>query len=342
MNAHGKFDLRRKPLAIPPSLSVFSVGQASTFRFSDAHLHMDQLLLSRRHGSCFFYKRDMCKYRTCRRTGCAWAHGPEDRRPPFILERTDLEELAAEIKSVPGSTFGGCVHSCCEIHSIELSLQIVQWGREVLDGRVYSAFGIHPSEYLHYGPKMQEEMEAALDACGAQGVAWGECGLDYYRAWADLPQYRECMCECFAAQARVAVRRKLPLIVHTRDAEEDTLNILRANVPSEHRVYLHSFMGTQKFLEDFLEGWPHGYIGICGAISYPAAEDLRERAKFIPLKRLLLETDGPHMAPEPHRGEESHPGHIPWIAVAVAKAKGISVLEVIDACHANFLNFYGL
>jgi len=214
-----------------------------------------------------------------------------------------------------------------------------------MGGRVYAAFGIHPTNFETYTPEAHAKLEAALDECGPQGIAWGECGLDYYRRWLDVendPAVKEHMCDVFARQARFAVRRGLPLVVHSRDAEDDTLRVLRECVPPEHPVYLHSFMGSLEMMTAFLDGWSQGYVGIAGCVTYQAAGHLWELAEALPLGRLLLETDGPYMAPVPHRGEESHPGHVPWIAAGVAKAKGLRTDEVLAAGHANFLRFYGL
>merc|ERR1712194_55237 len=95
-------------------------------------------------------------------------------------------------------------------------------------------------------------------------------------------------------------------------------------------------------LATFLAEWPNSFVGIAGAVSYPAAENLRGIARTLPLNRILLETDGPYMAPLPHRTDHSHPGHIPWIADVIARAKDLSVVEVITATTVNFRRFYRL
>merc|ERR1712096_599583 len=157
-------------------------------------------------------------------------------------DRGDLIALAEDFRSLSGGTFGGCVHSSCEVDTIEETVRLAQWGREVLEGRVYVCFGIHPTNFESWTPEVEAKLVAAIRDCGAQGVAWGECGLDYYHSedTHNFEGLRPQMCEAFAGQARAAVRLGIPLVVHSRAAEEDTLKILRDNVPPDHPVYLHS------------------------------------------------------------------------------------------------------
>jgi len=250
---------------------------------------------------------------------------------------------------IPGGSLAGCVHSCCGVDAIEETLQLVMWGREVLDGKLYASFGIHPNCFEQYSAEVEARLVAALRECGSQGVAWGECGLDYCKRILDLekdPSMKDRMHKVFAQQARVAVRLGMPLVVHSRDAVEDTLAILRENVPSEHPVHLHSYMGMPDAMLEFLEEWSQGYVGIAGCITWPIADremgGLADVVRALPLDRLLLESDGPFMAPYPHKGEESHPGLMPWVAAGVAKIKGLEVGEVLAAAQKNFHRMFRL
>merc|ERR1740121_3258609 len=104
-------------------------------------------------------------------------------------------------------------------------------------------------------------------------------------------------------------------------------------------------MGTPEQLTEFLEGWPNGVVGITGAVNWQISYrrgGLQDLARTVPMDRLLLETDGPFMAPHPFRGEESHPGFIPWVAAGIAKARGESARKVLAAANENFRNFYKL
>jgi TatD DNase family protein len=274
-----------------------------------------------------------------------------EARPLF---KEDLEELASDVAAMPG-TFEGCVHVCCELEGIDAAVSLVKWGREVLGGKVFVCFGIHPTNFHEYNAAETEaKLAEAIAECGPQVVAWGECGLDYYRRYDaeertadELNALRARMKDVFARQSAHAVERGLPLVVHSRDAEADTLEVLRTCVPREHRVFLHSFMGSVATTNQFLEQWPNSFVGIVGALSYEGVGretpgGLHDIARALPLDRILLETDGPYMAPCPYRGEEAHFGHIPWIAHAIAEAKGIGVADVLTITYQNFRKMYSL
>lgn len=336
-DAHGSLDLRPVALSIPASL------RGTTFTYSDAHVHLDQVLLARRYGSGWMYKRATCTHRPCHNIrNCAWAHGDADKRPRLPFDTGDLLALAAVLQEMSGGMFGGCVHSCCEVDAIEETLRLAQWGREALGGRLYVCFGIHPTQFESYTPDVEARLVAALQECGEQGVAWGECGLDYYHreSTEGFEALRTQMCDAFAGQARAAVRLGMPLVVHSRSAEEDTMKILSDNVPADHPVYLHSATSSLDLVAALLGRWSCSYVGFSGIVSYPSAVELHDLARAVPLDRILLETDGPYMAPEPHRSAHSHPGHIPWIAEGVARAKDLPVSEVLAAAHRNFCRFF--
>lgn len=106
-------------------------------------------------------------------------------------------------EAVSGS-FAGCVHSCCDVDEIDLALRLVQWGREFLDGKIYVAFGIHPTNFEEFTDEVEDRLLHALEQCGRQGVAWGECGLDYCRRAKDIeddPSVRDRMKEAFARRS---------------------------------------------------------------------------------------------------------------------------------------------
>merc|ERR1712232_1050799 len=203
--------------------------------------------------------------------------------------------------------------------------------------------------FEHYTPEVEQRLLDALEACGPQAVAWGECGLDYNKRKPALDKddsIRDRMRQVFVQQARLAVQRGLPIVVHSRDAVPDVLAVLHEIVPKHHPVHMHSFMGTPEEMNEFLKSWPCGYVGITGAVTWSIAETIKgglgDLCRALPLDRLLLETDGPYMAPMPYRGQESHPGLVPWIAGGVAKAKGqgLTAAEVATAAHQNFCQLY--
>ncbi|CAE7364598.1 ycfH [Symbiodinium natans] len=323
-------------------------GRARDLPITDSHIHLDEMLRTRRYGFAWYAKTMRCGYLNCARRRCLYAHEGEKLRPVPALRPQDLAELGAELAKLPGSRIVGIVQSCCTVEAIEDTLQLVKWGREMMDGRIFATFGIHPNDFDVHSPEVQMRLEAALDLCGVQGVGWGECGLDFNKRADELdsaPQMRQQMQQVFIQQIQVALKRRIPLVVHSRDAEEEVFHILDEHVPRDHYIQLHSFMGSPSMLLSFLAQRPNTYVSVPGAVTWAwSSQDggLRELAKVLPVDRLLLETDGPYMAPAPYRGQESHPGHVPWVAHALAVAKGLRTLDVIEAASRNFCRFFGL
>ncbi|CAE7293156.1 PPC6-7, partial [Symbiodinium pilosum] len=327
-------------------------GFTQDLPITDSHIHLEEVLRTRRFGFAWYAKTLRCGYLPdCRIPRCLYAHENEKLFPVPALRSGDLKELIEDIQRLQGARIVGIVQSCCGVETIEDTLKLVQWGKEMLGGRIFATFGIHPNDFESFSTKVQAKLEAALDSCGEQGVGWGECGLDFNKRADEFkaaPQMQEQMQQVFIHQIKVAVKRGIPLVVHSRDAEEEVFHILDAHVPPDHFVQLHSFMGPPSMLLPFLSKRPNTFVSVPGAISWgmqgqqPGGEALHELAKALPMERLLLETDGPYMAPAPYRGQESHPGHVPWVAYALAMVKGVKTKEVLEAASRNFCRFFGL
>eukprot|EP00930_Biecheleria_cincta_P076150 TRINITY_DN63362_c0_g1_i1.p1 TRINITY_DN63362_c0_g1~~TRINITY_DN63362_c0_g1_i1.p1 ORF type:complete len:518 (-),score=59.12 TRINITY_DN63362_c0_g1_i1:316-1869(-) len=343
-DAHGPLDLRPDLPTLPPDL------KGEHFSYSDSHVHLDAVLLARRYGSLWMHKRVLCKHDPCWSNSCVFAHGESDMRPRLPLDTCDMESLAAELRTHSDGAFGGCVHICCEAATIEETIKLVEWGKAVLNGRVFAAFGIHPVHYDDYTPEVEQRLEAALKTCGSYAVAWGECGLDYHHRTrisenGDVqvdPHICAGMHDVFIKQIHAAVRHRLPLVVHSRDAEEDVVQVLSDHLPRGHAVILHSYQGPIAAIMRFFDIFPNGYVGFTGVVTYWYAyhNQFRDLLRAIPISRILLETDGPWMSPEPHTGANAHAGHIPWIAHAVGKAKGYRTRDVLEATHSNFCRVF--
>lgn len=338
--AHGEEELsRRLPPSPPPS---FHHGG---MQYYDAHCHLDGMILARRYGYHWPFKTKLCRSvlevaRPCAYgKHCFYAHSQDDLRQRPKLGHADLVEL---FRSFPAGC-GGLVHNCCDGASIEQTLQLVQWGRESFGGRIYATFGLHPTDYYTYSDELVALFLDAFEQCGDRAVAWGECGLDYYRKPSDEEKVE--MVDVFVQQLQLAVGRRLPLVIHSRDAEDDVVDVLRDHVPRDTLVHLHSFSGSLDTLMDFLDEFPRSFFGANGAVTYPGeAEKLAELARCVPLDRMLLETDGPYMIPEPFRfkGGGSHAGHIPWIAQRVADIKAVPLEVVLAQTQANVCAMYGI
>ena len=194
---------------------------------------------------------------------------------------------------------------------------------------VWASIGVHPHEAdAHPDLGTQALVEAAAHP---KVVAIGECGLDYYYDKSD----RDSQKARFRAQIEAARITGLPLIIHTRDAEEDTAEILAEEVARGGvRGVLHCFTGTQWLADRGLEiGF---YISLSGIVTFKNAKDLAEVAKTIPEDRLLVETDSPFLAPVPHRGKPCEPAYVADTAAFVAGLRGVSSEALAAATTVNF------
>mmetsp|Transcript_10664 Transcript_10664/g.28347 ORF Transcript_10664/g.28347 Transcript_10664/m.28347 type:complete len:500 (+) Transcript_10664:83-1582(+) len=228
------------------------------------------------------------------------------------------------------------ITNCCEVEAIEDTCLLLLAAERLLQGSVYCTFGCHPHNYREYNDRYEERLLAALEACGDKVVAWGECGLDYHKNYYDLddPGRHTMMLDVFARQARLAVAKGLPLVVHSRDAEEDTLKVLREHVPADHPVHIHAYQGAPWMMWEVLNSMPNAVVGVSGTILFPTAQAVHEVARQCPLERLVLETDAPYLAGEPRA--------IPTLARKVAELKGggVTFEQVLAITTANCERFY--
>ena len=138
----------------------------------------------------------------------------------------------------------------------------------------------------------------------------------------------------FRAQIRLARERKLPVVIHTREADDDTVAILREEGGGEVRGVLHCFTGTPALARAGLDlGF---YISLAGIITFPKAAELRETVRAVPIDRLLTETDSPFLAPVPHRGKRNEPAHVAAVVAALAELYQIDAAELARRTAANF------
>lgn len=194
---------------------------------------------------------------------------------------------------------------------------------------VWASIGVHPHEADAHPDLGTQALTQA--AAHPKVVAIGECGLDYFYDKSD----RDSQKARFRAQIEAARITGLPLIIHTRDAEEDTAEILAEEVAKGGvRGVLHCFTGTQWLADRGLEiGF---YISLSGIVTFKNAKDLAEVAKTIPEDRLLVETDSPFLAPVPHRGKPCEPAYVADTAAFVAGLRGVSPEALAASTTANF------
>ena len=198
---------------------------------------------------------------------------------------------------------------------------------------VWATVGIHPHEADNH-PDLGSA--ALIEAAShPRVIAIGECGLDYFYDKSDRSAQRE----RFAAHIEAARKTNLPLVVHTRDAEDDTATMLSEAI-AEGGVtgVLHCFTGSRALAEKALElGF---YISLSGIVTFKNAQDLQETAKILPRDRFLVETDSPFLAPVPNRGKTCEPAFVADTAAFVADLRGESIDELAKATTANFYRLF--
>ncbi|HYX87325.1 MAG TPA: TatD family hydrolase [Gaiellales bacterium] len=197
-----------------------------------------------------------------------------------------------------------------------------------LDG-VWAITGVHPHEA---GAVPDPAAEVRRLAAHRRAVAVGECGLDFYRDYAP----RDAQRRAFAAQIEVANDLRLPLVIHTRAADEETFTMLAgAQVP----VVLHCFSSPDRLDEALGRGY---MISFAGNVGYPKADDLRAAARSVPGDRILAETDSPYLAPPPHRGRPNQPAYVMRTLELLASERGTDPATLAAQIDANATRVFGL
>lgn len=198
--------------------------------------------------------------------------------------------------------------------------------------RLWFTSGLHPHEASRWGPDTRRAVEAELDR-GA--VAVGEIGLDHH--YDNSPRAVQRI--AFADQLAIARQRDLPAVVHSRDAEEDTLRILDDSGMSPERVVLHCFTGSAEMLRGAVERGC--YVSFSGIATFRSF-DAEALAPAVPAERLLVETDAPYLAPVPHRGRRNEPAFLPVTVAALAERRGVPAADLAAQTRANARAFYRL
>lgn len=219
----------------------------------------------------------------------------------------------------------------CNIINVSSSVESVDTGIALAEKyeKVYAAVGVHPSDI----EGLNEESFAWIkEQCShPKVVAVGEIGLDYY--WEKEEEVRKSQREWFFRQMKLAEEVNLPVIIHSRDAAEHTMQVMKEvhaeNIPGVVHCYSYSLEMAKEFVK---MGY---YIGVGGVVTFKNAKKLKDVVQGIPLERILLETDAPYMAPEPHRGTRNHSGNLPYVAAEIARLKGITSQEVEDITLQN-------
>jgi TatD DNase family protein len=197
---------------------------------------------------------------------------------------------------------------------------------------MHCTVGTHPHHAADEVNVTKEQLVAFTKNSKVVGI--GETGLDYHYNHSPAAEQQK----IFAQHIEAAVETDLPLIIHTREADEDTVRIMRDVGGSKARGVMHCFSGGMDLADRSLAlGF---YISFSGIVTFKKAEDLREIVKHVPLDRILIETDSPYLAPIPHRGKRNEPAFVVHTAQTVAALKGISVEELGNRTTENFFRLF--
>ena len=247
------------------------------------------------------------------------------------LDRINLEKEKIEF----GQLFENAKNNNVA-HMLCVAISMDQYPDMVAKAEPYSnvsfSCGVHP---LHVG----EDKNFSLDdlakmAASERVVAIGETGLDYYYSKDSIQMQQE----YFARHIEVANELNKPLIVHTRDAREDTIAILKENRADKCRGVLHCFTESWQMAQAAME--LDFYISISGIATFKNAVELQDVVRKLPLERLLIETDSPYLAPVPKRGKQNQPAYVKHVAEFIAELKGVSLEHIAEVTTANFKDLF--
>jgi TatD DNase family protein len=203
---------------------------------------------------------------------------------------------------------------------------------------IYAAVGVHPHEASLYDEVLERKLLAMSDH--EKVIGWGEIGLDYH--YDHSP--RDAQRRVFSRQLRLALERRLPAIIHTREAEDDTIQILREDWAEAGGDVvggiIHCFTGTQRLADAAIGMGFH--ISFSGVLTFKNAAELREVARSVPMERLLVETDCPYLAPLPHRGKRNEPAFVRETAAKLAELKGVDAEEIANVTGDNFTRLFNV
>lgn len=242
----------------------------------------------------------------------------------------DFDPLGADVPSVLArARENGVGHMLCVSVTLERLPGIIDIARA--HPRVYASVGVHPNEREGRDPTVEELIGLAEDP---RVVAIGETGLDYYRSEGDLAWQHE----RFRRHIRAARASRKPLIIHTREAADDTLRIMAEEGAGEIGGVMHCFTESREVARRALDlGF---YISFSGIVTFRNAETLRAVAREVPADRLLVETDAPYLAPVPYRGKTNEPAYVRHVAECLADVRGTDLDEFARQTTRNFFALF--
>ena len=223
------------------------------------------------------------------------------------------------------------LHVACEKSGFDYAEKISR-----LYPNVYTAFGIHPQNADSYDAETEECLMRLWASPKTVGI--GEIGFDYHYETASRKKQRE----VFERQLEIGLPFHKVFVLHLREADDDSLNVLQHAHLQNATLHIHSCTASCRFVEAALQLPCRVYVGFTGILTFKNAESVREAASRVPLNRLLLETDSPYLAPVPFRGKPSHAGMIPQIGEVLAQVKDVPLKELMKQVRQNTRDCYGI
>ncbi|MCL6268764.1 TatD family hydrolase [Sansalvadorimonas sp. 2012CJ34-2] len=245
------------------------------------------------------------------------------------LDRIDLEPYGSDLSAAIAAAREAGVDSMLSVSvDMETFPSVLETAAH---DNVWASVGVHPLEDKARETTVDELIKLSSHE---KVVAIGETGLDYYYA----QDRKQQMTERFITHLQAASQTKLPVIIHTRDAGQDTLQLLEQHADRDSAGVIHCFTETLDFAKAALD--LDFYISFSGIVTFRNAESLREVARYVPMDRILIETDSPYLAPVPHRGKSNEPKYVADVGRFLAELKGVAVDEFAEATSANFYRLF--
>lgn len=246
------------------------------------------------------------------------------------LDRLNLDQyngnLADALKDAQAQTVECILCVCIDLENFPAVVRIAEQYPQV-----FASVGVHPTEIIPQEPTAEELIKLGNHP---RVVAFGETGLDYYRDDGNKITQQE----RFRQHIRAAKATNKPVIVHTRQAQDDTIAILKSEGAETVGGVLHCFTETWEMAQRAIE--LNFYISFSGIVTFQNAKELKEIAKLVPLDRMLVETDAPYLAPVPYRGKANQPAYVRYVAEYIAQLRGISYAELAEQTTQNFFKLF--
>jgi len=249
--------------------------------------------------------------------------GPEfDADREDVIQRAHAAGVTAILNVGTGDPYSGALERAIELGKAHQS--------------IYTAIGTHPHDARLYTDEAEERIKSLIQS-GERVLAWGEIGLDFH--YDNSP--RDVQVAVFKRQLHAARDLNLPVIIHTREAEAETIEILQTDYyGADRRGVFHCFSGSEELAKRAID---LGFmISFSGIVTFKKADELRNIARQVPLDRLLIETDCPYLTPVPHRGKRNEPAYVVEVGGCLAGVHGVDVNQLAHITTENFMWFFSL